>query len=43
VSDNIFMKGKLNTVKIDNIYLGKDYLSVFINADGVLQGGFRHK
>ena len=43
VSDNIFLKGKLNTIKIDNIYLGKDYLSIFINADGALQGGFRHK
>jgi hypothetical protein len=43
VSDNIFMKGKLNNLNLDNIYLGKDYMSIFVNADGTLQCGFRHK
>jgi Domain of unknown function (DUF4403) len=43
ISENVFLKGKLNNLILDNIYLGKDYMSVFINADGTLQGGFRHK
>jgi hypothetical protein len=43
ISENVFLKGVVQTVRLDQIYLGKDYLRAYINAAGTLEGGFRHK
>ena len=43
ISDNVFLKGRINDLHLDNIYVGADYLRIYLAANGTMQGGFRHK
>ncbi len=43
ISDNVFLKGKVNDLHLDNIYLGQEYMRVYIASSGSMEGGFRHK
>jgi hypothetical protein len=43
ISDNVFLKGKIEDLHLDNIYLGQEYMRAYIAASGTMEGGFRHK